>query len=541
MKIAILGGGGVRTPLILRAMAERGTRLGLQEVALMDVDGERLELIGALTAPLEADPTTPFRVRRTTNARQAMDGADFVITTFRVGGIQARVHDERIPLRHHVLGQETTGPGGFAMALRSIPVLLRYVEIMRAVCPRAWLINFANPAGLLAESAVRVGGWERTVGICDAPAQMQHVAAALLGVPAQDLYLDYFGLNHLGWIRAAICAGQDVLPRMIALLRAAGKPLPGLPFAGELIAGLGMIPNEYLYYYYSSREAVEHILAAGRTRGEQIAAENAGLFAELRRLRQAGDQAGMAAAYERYLRQRQATYMGGETGGLHAAPGEESGGMAAADGSQGQPTGGDASAARYQADRTGYEAPTGGNQAPPTGRDAGTAGKQALADFGVALTQAQTAGGDTGSAGDQALAAFSAALAQAESAGGYAGVALDLLESLAGGGPRQMILNVPNQGAIDGMDPKDVVEVPVYVAHDLSRPLAAGRVPDHCLSLMKAVKTYERLTIAAATEGSYAKAVEALTVHPLVRDHALARTILQEYQAAHGDLFPVLR
>ena len=237
MKIAILGAGGVRTPLIVSAMARRQAHLGLTELALMDIDGPRLSLIARLL------PTTPgFTITTTVDAVEALAGADFVITTFRVGGIAARVVDEAVPLRYDVLGQETTGPGGFAMALRSIPVLLGYLDLMREHCPRAWLINFANPAGLMAEAATRLGNWQRTVGICDAPESMLRVAAAILQAAPGEVYLDYFGLNHLGWVRGVQYAGNNHLPRLIAMISASGG-MPGLPFAPDFIESLGHDPK----------------------------------------------------------------------------------------------------------------------------------------------------------------------------------------------------------------------------------------------------------------------------------------------------------
>ena len=324
MKIAILGAGGVRTPLIVGAMTRRAARLGLTELALMDVDAERLDIIGMLAqAQQNAQdvhpgeiPAAPFRIVRTTDVRTALAGADFVITTFRVGGIASRVVDERVPLRFGVLGQETTGPGGFAMAMRTIPVLLDYLTTMREVCPDAWLINFANPAGLLAEAAITAGGWTRTVGICDAPEGMRRVAAALFGLTPDELYLDYFGLNHLGWVRGAFQGGRDLLPRFMVMLRVADG-VPGLPFDAAFIASLGMIPNEYLYYYYHSREAVNNILHDKITRGEQIAGWNALLFDDLKSLRDAGDPNGMRRTYQAYLEQRGGTYMASETGQTH--------------------------------------------------------------------------------------------------------------------------------------------------------------------------------------------------------------------------------
>ncbi len=476
MKIAILGAGGVRTPLIVQAMAARQARLGLAELALMDIEGERLELIGGLARDLGGLADLPgLAVTWTTDARIALAGADFVITTFRVGGIAARIVDERVPLAHGVIGQETTGPGGFAMAMRTIPVLLDYLALMRTVCPDAWLINFANPAGLLAEAATRVGGWSRTVGICDAPSGMARVAAALLRVPYDEVYLDYFGLNHLGWARGLIHNGHDYLPQFLDVARQTGR-LPGLPFDAAFVAGLGLIPNEYLFYYYHAAEAVANLLRAGCTRGEQIAAANERLFAELRRLQtmdappsppnpggnaappRIGGRGGaeMLAAYHAYLGRRGETYMAGETGGGHTQAG------------------------------------------------------------------------------------LDPKLLEALAGEGYAGVALDVIEGLLGVRPGHRILNLPNRGAIEGMGAGDVVEAPAYVGKGLVRPLAVGAIPGHALGLMRQVKAYEQLTIAAATEGSYTTALAALTIHPLVRDHALAKTILDEYRAQHGALFPPL-
>ena len=459
MKIAILGAAGARTPLIVQALILRSGQgwIGLDELALMDIDGERLDLIAALTAPLERSHSLRVRISRTTDARQALTGADFVITTFRVGGLESRIVDERVPLGHGILGQETTGPGGLAMALRTIPVLLDYVRLMRDACPNAWLINFANPAGLLAEAIARVGGWPRAVGICDAPQTMRQVAAAAIGAPSAEVFLDYFGLNHLGWLRAILYHGRDYLPQLIETLRvreAGGKP--GLPFDADLLAGLGLIPNEYLYYYYYNAQAVQNNLKAGYTRGEHVAALNRQLYAELRRLRADEDIEGMLAAYRAYVGQRGQTYMVGETGAGHD------------------------------------------------------------------------------------LAQLDAATVEALSSEGYAGVALELIGALTGAHPSRMILNLPNGGSIDGMAGDDVVEIPALAERGLIRPLVVGRVPGHCLGLMQQVKACERLTIEAAVEGSYSKALLALSLHPLVRDRATAKAILDEYREQHGALFPAL-
>ncbi len=455
IKIAILGAAGLRTPLILQAILLRQNRLKLSELALMDIDGERLELIAALTAPLEAANPPNFAIQRTTDLERALQGADVVITTFRVGGMAARAIDERVPLKHGVLGQETTGPGGFAMGLRTIPVLLNVTEKMKHLCPQAWLINFANPAGMLAEAVIRVSGWQRCVGICDAPHTMRRAIASLYNASAEQIFLDYFGLNHLGWIRAVIYQGEDHLPRLLELIRQFDS-VPGLPFNPTLITTLGMIPNEYLYYYYHARQAVENILQAGISRGEQLAVWNENLFNELTALRANEDYEGMQRAYQAYLKQRGQTYMVSESGQAHS------------------------------------------------------------------------------------LEQLDAALAESLSSEGYAGVALDLIEGLKGDLPRQMILNLPNQGAIEGMGTMDVVEIPAWVNNGRVQPLSVGSVPSHCLGLMQQVKAYEQMTIEATVQGSYAKALTALTLHPLVPGVEVAKRILDEYIERHGDLFPTL-
>jgi 6-phospho-beta-glucosidase len=316
MKITILGAAGVRTPLIVQAMLKRQGRLKLDELSLMDIDGEHLEVIGAITTQLELATSGQPRITRTTDPRKSLDGADFVITTFRVGGIESRVIDERVPLNHGLLGQETTGAGGFAMGIRSIPVILDYVRIMQQVCPQAWLINFANPAGMLTEAVLRNTPWKRVVGICDAPASMHQVLAASLGAKLEEVQVDYFGLNHLGWIKRVLFHDRDILPELIQNIVAAGR-VPGLPFNPQLISSLGMIPNEYLYYYYYASEAISNILKAGETRGEQIVRENKKLFAELKAMETQRNYNEMQACYKTYLDGRGSTYMVKETGKTH--------------------------------------------------------------------------------------------------------------------------------------------------------------------------------------------------------------------------------
>ncbi len=181
MKLAILGAAGVRTPLIIEEIIRRQHQLHIHELSLMDIDQERLDLISAITIPLEAVPEVSSPSTAQPMRSTALKGADYVITTFRVGGIESRVIDERVALDLGLLGQETTGPGGFAMGLRSIPVLLHYVNLMKEHCPNAWLINFANPSGMMTEAVRSIGKWQRAVGICDGPSSMLEIDCPIGG------------------------------------------------------------------------------------------------------------------------------------------------------------------------------------------------------------------------------------------------------------------------------------------------------------------------------------------------------------------------
>jgi len=217
------------------------------------------------------------------------------------------VLDERIALRHGVLGQETTGPGGFAMALRSIPAILGYARLRDELCPNAWMFNFTNPAGLVAQ-ALHDAGFARAVGICDSANGAQAAIAPRLGCAANDLRPEVFGLNHLSWTRRVMYRGEDVLPRLLAdpeVLRETRLNI----FEPALVRHLGMWLNEYLYYFYYAERAVAAISAEERTRGEEVLMLNRDLLAQLQQLDLARDFDAALAVYYRYERRRSSTYM----------------------------------------------------------------------------------------------------------------------------------------------------------------------------------------------------------------------------------------
>ena len=255
----------------------------VSEVALYDVDESRLAGITQVLAQMGAGHPEPPTVRATSDLDAALADADFVFSAMRVGGVQARTVDERVALALGVLGQETTGPGGLAYALRTVPEALRIAERVRVCAPGAWTINFTNPAGIVTEAMQSVLG-DRVVGICDSPIALARRVARACGVdPAvTPLEIDYVGLNHLGWLQGLRTAdGEDLVPGLLSDPARLTSIEEGRLFGPEWLGLLGAVPNEYLYYYYFTRDAVAAILKSGQTRGEYLSAQQAAFYAEL--------------------------------------------------------------------------------------------------------------------------------------------------------------------------------------------------------------------------------------------------------------------
>lgn len=281
MKLTILGGGGFRVPLVYRALSS-GQHAGLiSQVSLYDTDPARMAGIAAVLAAM---PTTNAPVVTLhTSPAEALAGAQIVFAAIRQGGTDGRVLDERVALRHGVLGQETTGAGGLSYALRSIPTMLDYAQLIRAHCPDAWLINFSNPAGMVTQALTPVLG-QRVIGICDSPIGLVRRASRAAGFPLRAGSLAgvrYVGLNHLGWLHGLSADGVEYLPALLADTAALASFEEGRLFGPDLLSTLGSIPNEYLYYYYAQRESFAAVGSAHQTRGESIAAAAQELYPAL--------------------------------------------------------------------------------------------------------------------------------------------------------------------------------------------------------------------------------------------------------------------
>ncbi|GAA0323279.1 6-phospho-beta-glucosidase [Kineococcus aurantiacus] len=314
MKLCILGGGGFRTPYVYQALLRDTGSPRVDEVALHDVDATRLEgMVRILRQLAEGFPDAP-RLVPTTVLPEALQGSRFIFAAVRIGGLRGRCCDERVALDLGVLGQETTGPGGLAYALRTVPFMLDVARQVRELAPDAHFLNFTNPAGIITEAMQSVLG-DRVLGICDTPSGLGRRVAGLLGLDHTRVQMDYVGLNHLGWMRRVLFDGTDVLPRLLADDAALGALEEGLVFGRDWLRTLGSIPNEYLHYYYSQREAVASIKAAKQTRGEFLLATQ-GEFWE--RLATAGD--GAAQLWRETVTARSASYMAEAKGGEQGAP-----------------------------------------------------------------------------------------------------------------------------------------------------------------------------------------------------------------------------
>jgi 6-phospho-beta-glucosidase len=303
MKLAIVGGGGFRVPLVYGALLEKAERLRLAEVVLHDVDAQRLERIATVLEGLAAEHGDRLPFRTTTDLADAVEGADYVFSAIRAGLLEGRVVDEAVPLGLGVLGQETTGPGGICFALRTIPAMVALAHEIAERAPGAWLINFTNPAGMVTEAVQQVLG-ERAVGVCDSPSGLCRRVAKALGSEPGELWFDYFGLNHLGWLKGVRDRGGELLPDLLEDDAALAGFEEGRLFGGEWLRSLGMVPNEYLYYFYYAADTVDAIRESPSSRGAFLLEQQRAFYAQNGQ----GGQAALAA-WRATRHDRERTYM----------------------------------------------------------------------------------------------------------------------------------------------------------------------------------------------------------------------------------------
>ncbi|HXZ70009.1 MAG TPA: 6-phospho-beta-glucosidase, partial [Streptosporangiaceae bacterium] len=267
MKVAVVGGGSTYTPELVDGVARLAGRAGISELVLIDPDSARLDVVGPFSARIMRAAGHPARLRWTADLDDGLDGAGAVLLQLRIGGQAARQRDETWPLEYGCVGQETTGAGGFAKALRTVPVVLEIAErARRRAAAGAWIIDFTNPVGIVTRALLDAG--HRAVGLCNVAIGFQRSFAALLGVDPADVSLGHVGLNHLTWERSVLVDGTDRLPELLAAHGPQIAEKTGQPQG--VISQVGAVPSYYLRYFYC-HDAVVAEQRQRPTRAEEVA------------------------------------------------------------------------------------------------------------------------------------------------------------------------------------------------------------------------------------------------------------------------------
>lgn len=287
VKIATIGGGSSYTPELMEGFIKRYDELPIREIWLVDIEAgkEKLEIVGAMAQRMWDASPYDVKIHLTLDREEALKDADFVTTQFRVGLLEARIKDERIPAYYGMLGQETNGAGGMLKAFRTVPIILEIVEDMKRLCPDAWLVNFANPSGMVTEAILRYGKWDKVIGLCNVPVMATMVEPNLLGATTEDLIYKFAGLNHFHWHKVADKHGKDVTMDLIEKFYEEDNGLPkniyDIPFFIEQMEQMKMIPCGYHRYYYREEEMLNHALEEYNTigtRAQQVKQTETELF-----------------------------------------------------------------------------------------------------------------------------------------------------------------------------------------------------------------------------------------------------------------------
>jgi 6-phospho-beta-glucosidase len=428
---------------LAKSLAQKAKLLGFDEIVFMDSDPLKLSIYGKMAEHVSGMICPELNFRLTADAKEAIQDADYIITTIRPGGDDARCRDERAALDLGILGQETTGAAGFSFAMRTVSALAEYCELAKQYAkPGFKIFNFTNPAGVVSQT-LRDLGYDFTYGICDAPSGLLRSIAELYHADPAAVSGECYGLNHLSYFRSIKLNGREIMPDLLADPRIYTETDMRV-FKPDLVNHIGCILNEYLYYFYYRQEAVDNILRAGITRGEMIRDINKQMTAELSAMDVDKDFQSCLKVFEKWYGQREAAYMAGETGVRRP------------------------------------EKPW---------------------KFDI----------------------FE------QDDGGYAGVALKYLETKQSGQDGEMILCVPNNGALPELLDTDVVEITCDIRNGNLIPRHIDRPSEMAMELIKRVKCYERLASRAIREKSIPAAIDCLMVHPLVNSYSFARDLVNTY------------
>jgi 6-phospho-beta-glucosidase len=421
LKIAIIGAGSTYTPELIEGFINRKESLPLTELYLMDIDERKLRIVGGLCKRMIEASGMDTKVVLTDSLADSLDNADFVLAQIRVGKLPARVLDEKIPLKYGLIGQETNGIGGFFKGMRTIPVMMNIAKEMEKRCPNAWLINFSNPSGMLAEALLHHSSI-RSMGLCNVPINMIDSLKKRLGIMDKEVEVEYVGLNHLSWITSIRADGKDYVQDAISagVNSEAMKNIPSSGFSAELIKTVGAIPSSYLEYYYYKDSKLEHAKTVEKCRGE------------------------VCIDIEENLLD---IYSNSE---LHEKP-------------------------------------------------------ELLSKRGGSR---------------------------------YSEVAINLVDSIHNDKNDIHVVNIMNQGAIDFMDDRDVVEICARVGKNGATPMKTTVQNEHIKEYMQMMKAYERHAIRAGITGDEDEAFKALMINPLVWDYKKTYPCFQELKEAHKQYLP---
>ena len=286
IKIVTIGGGSSYTPELVEGFIKRYDKLPVKELWLVDIEEgrEKLEIVGNLAKRMVEKAGVPMEIHLTYDRREALPGADFVTTQMRVGLLDARIKDERIPLSHGVIGQETNGAGGLFKALRTVPVVLDIIKDIEELCPNAWLVNFTNPTGVISEAVFKYTNFRRYIGLCNVPIGVKNGMADILKVEKDRIEMDFAGLNHMVYALNVRLDGKDITKEAIEKFVTSSltmQNIKDIPLNADFVRALGVIPCPYHKYYYKHKEMLEEELEGfkdGKTRGETVKALEDDLF-----------------------------------------------------------------------------------------------------------------------------------------------------------------------------------------------------------------------------------------------------------------------
>ncbi|MDR0463755.1 MAG: 6-phospho-beta-glucosidase [Treponema sp.] len=418
LKAAVIGAGSTYTPELIRGFIDKRDTLNFQSFYLMDIDKEKLDIVGGLAKRMLFSIGFKGEIVLTSDIDEAVKNADYIFAQIRVGRMEARIRDEKIPLKHGLLGQETTGAGGFMNALRTIPVMLDIAKRIEKLSPNSWLINFSNPSGIVAEALMNHSN-VKMVGLCNCFVNMKAGIAENVG--REDFDYEYLGLNHLSWITSVTVDGKNVLEKLGKSAGAKLKNIPDVDYDDELLEAVPALPSYYLSYFYSRDQQLNKCLKAEKTRGEICVGIEDALI-------------------EKY-----------KNPDLKDKPKE-------------------------------------------------------LEERGGAL---------------------------------YSTAAIAVVVAIENDKNEYHVVGVKNNGAIPFMADDDVVEIKCMVNRNGVTPIPVKDPQNHFIKgLMQAVKAYEKLTVAAAVNGSRKDALAALMIHPLIGDFQKAKAVFDEMAAANADFLP---